>query len=79
VIGMFDVYVRGRGQLLVIRRGASLPAGLPDGWRKKRAARAVSEEISGAVMREGFYARSPIPLIDPPNDTERQSGSASRI
>jgi hypothetical protein len=59
---MFDVYVRGRGQLLVLRRGAPLPAGLPDGWKKKRAARAVSEEISGAIMREGFYARSPMPL-----------------
>lgn len=52
----------------MIRRGAPLPAGLPDGWRKKRAARAVSEEISGAVLREGFYTRSPIPLIDHPVD-----------
>jgi hypothetical protein len=26
VIGMFDVYVRGKSQLLVIRRGAPLPA-----------------------------------------------------
>ena len=55
VIGMFDVYVRGKSQLLVIRRGAPLPAGIVGGWRKKRAARAVSDEISGAVMRKGFY------------------------
>jgi len=66
VIGMFDVYVRGKSQLLVIRRGAPLPAGIAGGWRKKRAARTVSDEISGAVMREGFYTRSQMPLIDIP-------------
>src|SRR5207237_6722356 len=66
VIGMFDVYVRGNSQLLVVRRGAPLPAGLVGGWRKKRAARAVSDEISGAVMREGFYRRSQTALIDTP-------------
>lgn len=77
---MFDVYVRGRGQLLVIRRGAPLPAGLPEGWRKKRAARAVSEEISGAVLREGFYTRSPIRLINPPaNVAERPGQDGSRL
>jgi len=63
---MFDVYVRGKSQLLVIRRGAPLPAGITGGWRKKRAARTVSDEISGAVMREGFYTRSPVPRIDIP-------------
>jgi len=68
VIGMFDVYVRGKNQLLVIRRGAPLPAGIVGSWRKKRAARAVSDEISGAVMREGFYRRSQMPLIDTPVD-----------
>jgi hypothetical protein len=55
---MFDIYVRGKGQLLVIRRGAPLPPGSVGGWRKKRAARTVSDEITGAVMREGFYRRS---------------------
>jgi hypothetical protein len=64
VIGMFDVYVRGKSQLLVIRRGAPLPAGIVGGWRKKRATRTVSDEIIGAVMREGFYTRSQTPLID---------------
>ena len=58
---MFDIYVRGRGQLLVVRRGASLPVGLADGWRKKRAARIVSDEINRAIVREGYYARSHIP------------------
>ena len=61
---MFDVYVRGKSQLLVIRRGAPLPAGIVGGWRKKRATRTVSDEIIGAVMREGFYTRSQTPLID---------------
>ena len=68
---MFDVYVRGKSQLLVIRRGAPLPVGLVGGWRKKRAARIVSDEISGAVMREGFYTRSQTPLIDTPVDAIR--------
>jgi hypothetical protein len=68
VTGMFDVYVRGKSQLLVIRRGAPLPAGLVGGWRKKRAARTVSDEISGAVVRQGFYIRSQMPLIDTPAD-----------
>ena len=63
---MFDIYVRGKSQLLVIRRGAPLPAGLVGGWRKKRAARTVSDEISGVVMREGFYTRSQMPPIDTP-------------
>ena len=51
---------------MVIRRGAPLPAGIVGGWRKKRAARTVSDEISGAVVREGFYTRSQMPLIDSP-------------
>jgi hypothetical protein len=65
---MFDIYVRGKSQLLVIRRGAPLPADLVGGWKKKRAARAVSDEISGAVMREGFYRRSQITPVNTPVD-----------
>ena len=68
VIGMFDVYVRGKSQLLVIRRGATLPAGLVGGWRKKRGARTVSDEISGTIKREGFYKRAQMPRIDIPAD-----------
>jgi hypothetical protein len=71
VIGMFDVYVRGSSQLLVIRRGAPLPAGLVGGRRQKRAARAVSDEISGAVMREGFYKRSQARVMDAPVDVSQ--------
>ncbi len=59
---MYDVYVRGKNQLLVIRRGAPLPAGLSGGWKKRRAARIVSDEIRGTVKREGFYQRNRAPL-----------------
>ena len=31
---MFDVYVRGKNQLLVIRRGAPLSVELSGGWRR---------------------------------------------
>jgi len=79
VIGMFDVYVRGKAQLLVIRRGAPLPAGLVRGWRKKRAARTVSGEISGAVVRQGFYTRSHMPLIDSPADVPASRNVPSRL
>jgi hypothetical protein len=68
VIGMFDVYVRGKSQLMVVRRGAPLPTDLVRGWRKKRAARNVSEEISRTVKREGFYTRSQMLRIDIPTE-----------
>jgi hypothetical protein len=68
---MFDVYVRGKNKLLVIRRGAPLPTGLVGGWRKKRAARTVSDEISDAVMQEGFYKRSQARVMDAPVDVSQ--------
>jgi hypothetical protein len=58
VSGMFDVYVRGKSQLLVIRQGAPLPVGFQRGWKRKRAARAVSDDISASVLLTGFYERS---------------------
>lgn len=60
---MFDVYVRGKSQFLVIRRGSTIPADLANGWKKKRAVRHVSDEIREVVVREGFYARSQMSLI----------------
>ena len=51
---MFDVYVRGKSQFLVIRRGSPIPADLAGGWKKKRAVRYVSEEIREVVMRGGL-------------------------
>ena len=61
---MFDVYVRGKSQLLVIRQGAPLPIGFERGWKRKRAARAVSGDISAEVWRTGFYERSQGRLTD---------------
>jgi hypothetical protein len=60
---MYDVYVRGKCQFLVTRRGSPIPAALANGWRKKRAVRFVSDEIRKVVVREGFYARSQMSLI----------------
>lgn len=68
MLSMFDVYVRGKSQLLVVRRGAPLPVGLPAGWKKRRAARSVSEEIKSAVRWKGYYQRPQEPL------SEAQSG-----
>jgi hypothetical protein len=54
---MFDIYVRGKSQFLVTRRGLALPADLASRWKKKRSVRHGSEEIVDLVARNGFYAR----------------------
>ena len=41
---MFDVYVRRKGQVLVIDGEHQHPPNLASGWKKKRAARTVSDE-----------------------------------
>jgi uncharacterized protein YcgL (UPF0745 family) len=56
---MFDVYLNNRRDLLVVRKGLSIPLG--DGsakWlkRKKRVVR-VSEEIRQSVSKQGYYVR----------------------
>jgi hypothetical protein len=67
---MYDIYVRGKCQFLVTRRGSPIPAGLANGWKKKRAVRFVSDEIRKVVVREGFYARSQMSLTGrTPTDT----------
>ena len=63
-IGMFDVYVRGKNQLLVIRRGTPLPTQALGGWKRKRATSKVSDEISRTIGREGFYIRTEISQLD---------------
>jgi hypothetical protein len=65
---MFDVYVRGKSQFLVIRRGSPIPADLASGWKKKRAVRHVSEEIREVVVRKGLYVRWHIASIGVPSD-----------
>jgi hypothetical protein len=56
---MFDVYLNEkRDRLLVISRGRPIPVIENTGrWRKKKATRAVSDEIKSAVQRDGFYSR----------------------
>ena len=56
---MFDVYLNGRRDLLVVRRVFPVPLSDASGrWRKwqKREA-SVSEEIRRAVQRQGYYMR----------------------
>jgi hypothetical protein len=48
-----------------------LPADLVGGWKKKRSARTVSDEISGVVKREGFYTRSQMSLVNTPVDASQ--------
>ena len=54
---MFDVYLNGRRDLLVVRMGFPIPHSNASGrWRKrKRRVASVSEEIRRAVQRHGYY------------------------
>ena len=56
---MFDVYLNGRRDLLVVRRGFPIPPNDASGrWRKrKRRVASVSEEIRRVVQRQGYYMR----------------------
>ena len=56
---MFDVYLNGRRDLLVVRRGFPIPSSdASSRWRKgKRRVASVSEEIRRAVQRQGYYIR----------------------
>lgn len=56
---MFDVYLNGRRDLLVVPRGFAIPAGLDGNWkRKKRAVRSVSDVIHQDVQQRGYHRRS---------------------
>jgi len=56
---MFDVYLNGRLDLLVVRKGFPIPLGDAScRWRKrKRRVASVSEEIRRAVQKQGYYMR----------------------
>lgn len=58
---MYDVYLNGRNDLLVVLRGYSIPSDLSGNWRKRRAVRSVSEMIRKDVQRLGYHRRS---LVD---------------
>ncbi|KYK50156.1 hypothetical protein A1D31_39255 [Bradyrhizobium liaoningense] len=56
---MFDVYLNGRCDLLVIPRGFAIPAEVDGKWkRKKRAVRSVSDVIRHDVQQRGYHRRS---------------------
>lgn len=56
---MFDIYLNGRRDLLVVPRGFAIPAGLDGSWRrKKRAVRSVSDVIRQDVQQRGYHRRS---------------------
>jgi hypothetical protein len=60
---MFDVYLNDRRDLLVVRKGLPiLPADVSGRWRKKKSAVSVSQEISLAVQKQGYYMRKTKPL-----------------
>jgi hypothetical protein len=56
---MFDVYLSGRRDLLVVRKGFPIPLVDSSGrWRKtKRRVASVSDEIKLAVEKQGYYMR----------------------
>ena len=67
---MFDVYFSERRDLIVVPKGAEIPPlNSTRKWRKSpRRAIKVSEEIKGAVARQGYYMRRAGEL---PGKTER--------
>lgn len=56
---MFEVYLNGRRDLLVVEKGHPLPLMAASGkWRKrKKKVVRVSVEISSEVQRRGYYLR----------------------
>lgn len=56
---MYDVYLNGRNDLLVVLRGAAIPPEVNGSWRKqKRSVRSVSERIRDDVRLYGYHHRS---------------------
>jgi hypothetical protein len=55
---MFDVYLNGNGNLLVITQGLPIPRCETGRWRKKKTkVNSVSDEIRLAIQRNGYYRR----------------------
>ena len=73
---MFDVYLNGRRDLLVVSKGLPIPTGKSGRWRKsKKKVLKVSDEIKSAVQRQGYYVRK---LRDLPIKRVR-AGEAKRL
>jgi len=74
---MFDVYLNGRRDLLVVRKGLPIPTGKSGRWRKsKKKVLKVSDEIKSAVQRQGYYVRKLREL--PIKTASRASGPNSK-
>ena len=55
---MFDVYLSGKRDLLVVSRGLPIPVGTLGRWRKsKKKVVKVSDETKSSVQRQGYYVR----------------------
>jgi len=56
---VFDVYLDNRRNLLVLKKGNTIPLVLSSGtWRKcRKRAVMVSDEIKSAVRAQGYYVR----------------------
>ena len=55
---MFDVYLNGKADLLVVSKGLPIPKSETGRWRKKKTKVAfVSDEIRLAIQRHGYYRR----------------------
>jgi hypothetical protein len=56
---MVDVYLNAKRDLLVVKKGFPMPlVGASRKWRKsKRRVIKISDEISSALQRRGYYVR----------------------
>jgi hypothetical protein len=56
---MFEVYLNGKRDLLVVEKGTPIPPIAASGkWRKrKKKVLRVSDEIRSTVQRQGYYVR----------------------
>jgi hypothetical protein len=55
---MFDVYLNGKADLLVVSKRLPIPKNETGRWRKKKTKVAfVSDEIRLAIQRHGYYRR----------------------
>jgi hypothetical protein len=55
---MFDVYLNGKADLLVVSKGLPIPKSETGRWRKQKTKAAiVSDEIRLAIQKHGYYRR----------------------
>lgn len=55
---MYDVYLRGKSDLLVVPVGHPIPTDLTGRWRKKkRGVRSISNKIREDIEQRGFHRR----------------------